>query len=438
MKLKEQFIYIVFISIVFNCSINAQIIEENSHTIEELNGHEVIDYYHDNDSNVYVCSVKENIYFLTNIGLDGSYFWQINTLINSAQKIFVDRASEEIRLHKKDETSDGEISKNEVYNFNGEFVDTLSYSFDNLQHIASNQYDFLLRQESNYFQTDYYEDGLKIGNWDNQSAHCVSTNDDIVAGSFKILDYEYIENDFFDIRTYCSKLYVPTNESDESYGLSRYSWDGELLNWTYWEGGFNTSISPKLFLSFSGYRYEIVSNSDFGLLEDDNIPNSGDQKWIELPNGDAREHFGEICEGIFLVGNEVYNFNNDETIYELNNPENKFLYKNPITEQGIIYGLINETIYVLSNDLCKTTSVLDEKNSELSIFPNPVKDILKVSFEKPISSYTIYDLVGNRLKASNTENMDDFDIELSILPAGMYYIQFEISDKIVNRKLVKS
>ncbi len=78
-------------------------------------------------------------------------------------------------------------------------------------------------------------------------------------------------------------------------------------------------------------------------------------------------------------------------------------------------------------------SVSDFQNSLLSIYPNPVKDIL--NFSEPVKEITVYDLSGKLIKTQK-----DFTEKLNVndLPKGVYILQgMSDSGRKFNTKFVK-
>lgn len=83
----------------------------------------------------------------------------------------------------------------------------------------------------------------------------------------------------------------------------------------------------------------------------------------------------------------------------------------------------NGTVYRKENLI---NSVLENVEKEkLSIFPNPTKDILNITYSREIAQISIYDEVG-RLHHYNSNNYEQIDV--SILKSGIYIIQILCSD----------
>ena len=72
------------------------------------------------------------------------------------------------------------------------------------------------------------------------------------------------------------------------------------------------------------------------------------------------------------------------------------------------------------------------KNKSYSIYPNPAKDVLNISFGS-INKINIVDLSGKNILSNENSNF----INVSSLQKGMYLIQMEIDDKIYDEKFIK-
>jgi hypothetical protein len=73
-------------------------------------------------------------------------------------------------------------------------------------------------------------------------------------------------------------------------------------------------------------------------------------------------------------------------------------------------------------------------NNSLSIFPNPVKDVLNINYDKAISQIDVYDVNGKRVKTFTTVNGT---INISDLSNGVYMLNMQTEDGLVIRKIVK-
>lgn len=72
--------------------------------------------------------------------------------------------------------------------------------------------------------------------------------------------------------------------------------------------------------------------------------------------------------------------------------------------------------------------------SELAIFPNPVKDVMNINYDKAISQIDVYDVNGKLVKTFTTVGST---INVSDLSDGIYMLNIQTEEGLVIRKIVK-
>lgn len=72
----------------------------------------------------------------------------------------------------------------------------------------------------------------------------------------------------------------------------------------------------------------------------------------------------------------------------------------------------------------------------LKVYPNPVKDILNVSYDKKITSINIYSMVGQQI-ISKEINAKESKIDTSNLAVGTYLLKVNFNDEVKTLKIVK-
>jgi hypothetical protein len=83
---------------------------------------------------------------------------------------------------------------------------------------------------------------------------------------------------------------------------------------------------------------------------------------------------------------------------------------------------------------CAILSTKDFNFSHISIYPNPVKDILFVNTKTAITKIEIYNILGKLVKTSNNSDQ----INLNHLKSSLYFIKFYIDNIIITKKIIKS
>lgn len=90
----------------------------------------------------------------------------------------------------------------------------------------------------------------------------------------------------------------------------------------------------------------------------------------------------------------------------------------------------------LSNAIEGTEKVLDDFSSEVSIFPNPVKETITINYQgDELFSARILDMSGKVVL--NKANFDNRRINVSHLPQGNYILQLRSDKKVANKHFVK-
>ena len=80
------------------------------------------------------------------------------------------------------------------------------------------------------------------------------------------------------------------------------------------------------------------------------------------------------------------------------------------------------------------TAVESVDESELSIFPNPVKDVLNINYDKAISQIDVFDVNGKLVKTFTTVNGT---INVSDLSDGVYMLNIQTEEGMMVKKIVK-
>lgn len=104
--------------------------------------------------------------------------------------------------------------------------------------------------------------------------------------------------------------------------------------------------------------------------------------------------------------------------------QNSSLALNPSAQMG--YGILN--FY----KTYQTLGVADVKKTQVKIYPNPAKNVLNISTEKPIHSVEIYDFLGRLIKTETKNN-----INVSRLEKGNYLLKIKTNNQELIEKFIK-
>ncbi len=70
-------------------------------------------------------------------------------------------------------------------------------------------------------------------------------------------------------------------------------------------------------------------------------------------------------------------------------------------------------------------------------YPNPTKDRLFVESDQSITSISIYNLLGQKLKSFILDGTKRYEFSVSDLPAGTYVVTVQSGNQTVNQKFTK-
>ncbi|MCW3162827.1 S8 family peptidase [Chryseobacterium oryctis] len=103
------------------------------------------------------------------------------------------------------------------------------------------------------------------------------------------------------------------------------------------------------------------------------------------------------------------------------------LYPSYTDQMG--YGILNFGSFY--NQVLNTSDLV--KKQKLSIFPNPVSNILNIATESEVLSLEIHDNLGRLI----TKNINEKSIEVDYFPKGVYYLKVQTKDKVYYEKFIK-
>jgi alpha-amylase len=97
-----------------------------------------------------------------------------------------------------------------------------------------------------------------------------------------------------------------------------------------------------------------------------------------------------------------------------------------------------ETVGVKNKCACSSSPVVsvDELEKKVAIFPNPASSSIRVFLEESFSVWEITDLNG-RIVKSGSDNTTDFEINISELQSGLYYLNLISNNTRVHKKFMK-
>lgn len=93
------------------------------------------------------------------------------------------------------------------------------------------------------------------------------------------------------------------------------------------------------------------------------------------------------------------------------------------------YSNISRNVTVSSN-----ASVDDVCQNQVTVYPNPVQDVLHIDTEIPIENTIVYDVLGNQISV----NVENNTIDLSRISTGVYFLHLVCNGKTQIHKIIKN
>ncbi len=136
--------------------------------------------------------------------------------------------------------------------------------------------------------------------------------------------------------------------------------------------------------------------------------------------------FKNLPAGIYHVSVDIPGYqSNGESIEVVTVAGETYTYKNFI---------VNETAKtVVADDVTYTPLVGDV---QLTVYPNPVTDVLRVSGLEGSYTVKILDVLG-RVVTSGKGTTPELELNLAGKPSGMYMVRIESQGKVITRKVIK-
>ena len=87
--------------------------------------------------------------------------------------------------------------------------------------------------------------------------------------------------------------------------------------------------------------------------------------------------------------------------------------------------------------LCLTAGINEYANAaSIDVYPNPVKDVLNLSYKTAISNVKVINLLGQEVVNAKA-NTNDVQVDMSALNAGVYIVNVTVDDTVHSIKVIK-
>ncbi len=206
--------------------------------------------------------------------------------------------------------------------------------------------------------------------------------------------------------------------------INRGGFNSKVLNY-----GYNSSNPANAWFYTNGVQLEAGTNYTLKFQ----YANSGNTRWVES----MKVNIGTAADHVAMTRNLVDypSITNDtqlesSTTFTVETSGVYYLGFNAysITDRAQIY-VDNISVDVsLSNPDFDTTS--------FKAYPNPVKNILNLSYDKNITDVAVFNLIGQQVIAK-TINDDKGQIDMSALPSGTYLVKVTADNAVKTIKIIK-
>ena len=146
-------------------------------------------------------------------------------------------------------------------------------------------------------------------------------------------------------------------------------------------------------------------------------------------NGNGASGYGVIATTTFIIEDNVEGFKTDDDYIQI-----------PITISGGTAMDCDGTMYEIDGDeyiLSFDLHNINQKKYDLLVYPNPAQDVVDVHIngKTSIKSINIIDPQGRMIKSYGDIQQKHFQVDVSTLPMGLYYIQVNHNEGVISQLL---
>ena len=189
-------------------------------------------------------------------------------------------------------------------------------------------------------------------------------------------------------------------------------------------GGFNTgAVLPVELSKFTAYV-----NDETVLLEWETVMEMGNDYFTIEKSKDGRS-FTSIGK---MNGAEL----------SMKPLQYMFIDNEPV--EGRNYYRLKQTDYDGKSEYFEVVTVEYNKGGEISIYPNPVNDRMKVNLTQNLigqtADITVFSMSSGKQVSTVRFDVTDFELSIDVedLPSGMYTVLVNIGNQVFNKKIVKN
>ena len=103
-----------------------------------------------------------------------------------------------------------------------------------------------------------------------------------------------------------------------------------------------------------------------------------------------------------------------------------------------VLGDLLDTVIVYGGDVSLSVNEIESQDTEaVSVFPNPVENVLNVKTSKDILAIEIYNIIGQKLKKVTVDGSNKATIDVSALQQNLYVLQITTLDGVLSKRFAK-
>ena len=203
-------------------------------------------------------------------------------------------------------------------------------------------------------------------------------------------------------------------------------------------GSFNVSGYSSIDIEFYFYAWSMENGEDF---------------WVRFYDGSSWNTVAAYARGTNFNNNTFYTATVTITNGQYNFPSNAqfrfqcdasanadhvYIDQVTITGNGNGTRVNGETVQTITelHSLSETAREIEGVENEVIMYPNPTRDILNISADELINRIRIYSLAG-KLVQEVVVNNTDARLKVEGLSSGMYMMQIETEEEVINQKFIK-
>ncbi len=256
-------------------------------------------------------------------------------------------------------------------------------------------------------------------------------------GKFAIIDTENFElGREINFGAEAVGIYNLYSIGDTIYSVNKSPYmatSGSITKFNTIDCSFSTSTHQLVFgkgIGLNGNILYLGLNNGIGsydliiseIIDEEIIPDPGSLSYISICDG-AFDHVNNL---IYITISDYFSFGEGK-IYDLTGAETGS-FEAGISPEAIALQFLDESGVENYSD-----------NFDICIFPNPVFDVLNIKFSENYIPDEIFitDVFGRQIYNSKTFKSGNKNIDFSIYPSGLYFLNLSFGNKIITEKIIK-